>query len=148
MKLIKPSYKILYNSYIGVSVSIECDSNTFAELKQYNPFATGGQSTCFIIPYWSMIQPGQGAQSSFGLLPFADILWLNAIQNAEDVYRKLREYGMPRYEAQTVLPASLHKTIVITKSLKVWLVILSKKEMSEEMKVIMLPLRDELTKLL
>lgn len=118
----------------SVSVKFICDRGVSHELVRHRIASFSQESTrycnyskdkfdnqlTFIIPCWSKIKPGEGDQSNFGLQTHGEILWLNAMQNSQDIYNSLIQTGWTPQEARSVLPNSLKTEIVVTANLREW----------------------------
>lgn len=150
--------------HISVTIKIICDRGVSHELVRHRLASYSQESTrycnyskdkfdnqlTFIIPEWVNIEPGEGTQSNFGLSDPESILWLNAMQNAEDIYNRLISQGWTPQQARTVLPNSLKTEIVITANLREWKTIFDQrcsKAAHPQMREIMLPIFQEFVSL-
>ena len=148
-----------------VSVKFICDRGVSHELFRHRIASFSQESTrycnyskdkfdnqlTFIIPSWSKIEPGEGDQSTFGLQSHGEILWLNAMQNSQDIYKSMIQVGWNPQEARSVLPNSLKTEIVVTANLREWREIFRQRcspAAHPQMRELMIPLRGEFQKVL
>ncbi len=149
----------------SVSVKFICDRGVSHELVRHRIASYSQESTrycnyskdkfdnqlTFIIPSWSNIKPGEGDQSNFGLHSHGEILWLNAMQNSQDIYNSLIQAKWSPQEARGVLPNSLKTEIVVTANLREWKEIFRQRcspSAHPQMRELMIPLRGEFQKVL
>lgn len=147
------------------SVRFICDRGVSHELVRHRLASFSQESTrycnyskdkfdnqlTFIIPGWSKIEPGEGTQSQFGLQSHGEILWLNAMENSEEIYNGLIQAGWAPQEARTVLPNSLKTEIVVTANLREWKEIFRQRTSAAahpQMRELMIPLQKELQAIL
>jgi thymidylate synthase (FAD) len=149
----------------SVSVKFICDRGVSHELVRHRIASFSQESTrycnyskdkfdnqlTFIIPSWSRIEPEEGDQSNFGLHSHGEILWLNAMQNSQDIYNSLIQAGWTPQEARSVLPNSLKTEIVVTANLREWKEIFRQRcspAAHPQMRELMIPLRDKFEEVL
>lgn len=149
----------------SVSVRFICDRGVSHELVRHRLCSFSQESTrycnyakdkfdnqlTFIIPSWSNIQPGEGFSSDFGLQPYGDILWLNAMQNAQEIYISMINAGWTPQQARSVLPNSLKTEIVVTANLRQWREVFRQRcaqAAHPQMRELMIPLQSEFRKVL
>lgn len=118
----------------SVTVKFVCDRGVSHELVRHRLASFSQESTrycnyankkfdghlTFIIPEWTTFEEGEGSVSSFGLKSHGEILWLNAMENSEEIYRSLINVGWTPQQARSVLPNSLKTEIVVTANLREW----------------------------
>lgn len=78
-----------------------------------------------------------------------EVVWLNAMQNAEDHYKNLRKLGWAPQQARSVLPNSIKTEIVVSANAREWRHILRMRTSSHahpQMREIMIPILEEFTK--
>lgn len=149
----------------SVSVKFICDRGVSHELVRHRIASFSQESTrycnyskdkfdnqlTFIIPSWSKIEPGEGDRSDFDLHSHGEILWLNAMQNSQDIYNSLIQAKWSPQEARSVLPNSLKTEIVVTANLREWGEIFRQRcspAAHPQMRELMVPLRNEFQKVL
>ena len=149
----------------SLSVKFICDRGVSHELVRHRIASYSQESTryCnyakdkfnkqipFIIPPWSTIEPGEGDQSNFGLHSHGEILWLNAMQNSQEIYNSLIQAGWQPQQARSVLPNSLKTEIVATCNLRQWKEIFRQRvsiKAHPQMRELMEPLEVEFKKFL
>lgn len=149
----------------SVSVKFICDRGVSHELVRHRIASFSQESTrycnyskdkfdnqlTFIIPSWSKIEPWEGDRSDFGLHSHGEILWLNAMQNSQDIYNSLIHAKWSPQEARSVLPNSLKTEIVVTANLREWGEIFRQRcspAAHPQMRELMVPLRNEFQKVL
>lgn len=142
----------------SVTVRFICDRGVSHELVRHRIASFSQESTrycnysrdkfdnqlTFIIPPWANIEPGEGTQSEFGLQSHTDILWLNAMQNSEEIYNSLIQAKWSPQQARAVLPNSLKTEIVVTANLREWKEIFRQRcspSAHPQMRELMIPLR-------
>jgi thymidylate synthase (FAD) len=145
----------------SISVRIICDRGVSHELVRHRLAAFSQESTrycdytkgqvCFVIPPWCQTlcagpagsETDDAARRTLDECANNEMLWLFAMQQAENNYRQLRKRGWLPQQARAVLPNSLKTEIVITANLRVWRHIFqlrTSKQAHPQMREIMEPL--------
>jgi len=145
------------------SVLFVCDRGVSHELVRHRLASFSQESTrycnyskdkfdnqlTFIIPPWVPVEPGEGSPSNFGLTTPGGVWWLNAMQNAEEIYNGLiaPDSGWRAEQARSILPNSLKTEIVVTANLREWAEIFRQRTAPAahpQMRELMCPLQAEL----
>jgi thymidylate synthase (FAD) len=120
------------------------------ESTRYCNYGKGGGVT-FIIPPWVEIEPGEYDEHT----PIHDLYnwfpWYQTLLRCERGYLTLLDNGWTPQQARSVLPNSLKTELIITANLREWRHIFEMrcaKGVHPQMAETMIPLRDELKKLL
>lgn len=114
--------------HASATVRFICDRGVSHEIVRHRIASFSQESTrycdyegghvCFVIPPWVDVEPGE-----YEFNEIRDILgtrWFNAMLDAEDAYRELREAGWRPEQARSVLPNSLKTEIVMTANFREW----------------------------
>lgn len=149
--------------HIDLSVRFVVDRGVSHELVRHRLASFSQESTrycnykggvTFVIPPWVNIEPGDYDVDNVCNFPEVDpcFIWLFAMKSAENDYLYLiHRSGWTPQQARSVLPNSLKTEIVVTANLREWRHIFKlrcAKAAHPQMREIMIPLREELIRLL
>ena len=153
--------------HASMRVRFICDRGVTHEIVRHRLAAYSQESTrycnykggvTFIIPPWIDWKPGEYKadriyemnQEEFqNLDPYvetADIMWLNFMEKAEGIYRRLLNKGWSPQQARSVLPNSLKTEIIMTANLREWMHVFklrASKAAHPQMRELMCPLLEE-----
>lgn len=104
----------------------------------------------FIIPPWVEVEPGEyDFDKGYNVVDSFD--WFYSLRVAENCYLRLLATGWTPQQARSVLPNSLKTELIVTANLREWRHIFEMRcgsNVHPQMAEIMVPLRDEMIKLL
>lgn len=141
-----------------ITVKIVCDRGVTHEIVRHRLCAYSQESTrycnykggaTFVILPWVNIEPGeyQGGIPVRSFRLSSDLLWFNAMKDAETRYVLLAEEGWTPQQARSILPNSLKTEIVWSTNPREWRHIFKlrcSKAAHPQMREIMIPLHEEL----
>lgn len=162
-KFVKKLNKLGHHSVLehsAITVKFIIDRGISHELVRHRLCAFSQESTrycnykggvTFVIPPWVRVKEGIYRDTPKGFQESNSMVWFSHMLESENTYIDLLDRGWSPQQARSVLPNSLKTELVVTTNFREWLHIFNLRcspKAHPQMREIMVPLRNELSRLI